>query len=149
LRGALEARLFSELFTRSEEIVKVAMNTKGDLVIDDAVLSFVASATTFKHRGFFEEREVRLIAVAGTEAAQDIMKNVEGYKPAPLKVPFTRDRNGSLREHIALFGSDFGSIPVQRVIVGPSRSQDQNVAIARDIVGAGILVTKSATPFIG
>jgi hypothetical protein len=149
VEGALEARLFSELFDRSEVIAKAAMNAKVDPLVDDAVLSFVASATTLKHRGFYEEREIRLIAVAGTQAAQDIMKNVAGYKAVPLKGPFTTDRNGSSRKHITLFGSDFASLPIQRVIVGPSRSQDQNVGVAREIVGTEVLVTKSATPFIG
>jgi hypothetical protein len=125
------------------------VNGSRDFSVDEAVLAFVASATTFKHRGFFEEREVRLIAIAGTEAAAEMMKDVKGYKPTPVKARSTTDRNGSKREHISLFGSGFAALPIRRVIVGPSRSQDQNVAIARDIVGDGIPVTKSATLFLG
>jgi hypothetical protein len=141
--------VFSELLHRSEEIIKAAVMGNRDFSVDDGVLAFLATATTFKHRGFFEEREVRLIAVAATEAAAEIMKNVRGYKLLPLKHRPTMVPEGRKRNFISLFGRNFPPLPVQRVIVGPSRMQDDNAAMARKIVGKGVFVTKSATPFIG
>jgi hypothetical protein len=111
-------------------------------------LPFVSSATAFKHQGFYEEREVRLVAMAGTKLAAEVMRKA-GHTPAPLKEVDKTSRDGRGRRHISLFGKDFAPLPLKRVIVGPSRSQDANAAFAQKIVGAKVSVSKSATPYIG
>ena len=92
---------------------------------------------------------MRLVVIAGTDIAEKQMRGVEGYKPLPLKVPFMTERDGRKCRRISLFGARSAPLPLERVIVGPSRSQDRNVEIARKIVGSKIPVSKSATPFIG
>ena len=72
-----------------------------------------------------------------------------GRDPAPLKDVFKRSRDKRERSHISLFGKDFPDLPIKRVIVGPSRSQENNVLFARKIVGRSLPVSKSATPYIG
>ena len=106
-----------------------------------------AAATAFKHQGFYEEREVRLVAMAGTGLAAE-MERKAGRTP-PLKEVCKTSRGGRVRRHIALFGKDFAPLPVQRVIVGPSPSQDVNAAFAQKIVGRKVPVSTSATPYIG
>jgi Protein of unknown function (DUF2971) len=147
--GAAVLEPFTELLRLSETIIKTAAVGDHDPPVDDLWLPFISSATTFKHRGFYEEREVRLVVIAGTDIAEKQMRGVEGYKPLPLKVPFMTERDGRKCRRISLFGARSAPLPLERVIVGPSRSQDRNVEIARKIVGSKIPVSKSATPFIG
>jgi hypothetical protein len=71
------------------------------------------------------------------------------YTPMPLREPSTVLRDGVPRQYISLFGKDCDRLPIVRVMVGPSRMQSENVAIARKIVGNAIPVSKSATPFVG
>ena len=105
-----------------------------DFSVDETLLPFVSAATAFKHQGFYEEREVRLVAMAGTELAAE-MERMAGRTPPPLKEVCKTSRGGRERRHITLFGNDFAPLPLQRVIVGPSRSQDVNLAFAQKIVG--------------
>jgi hypothetical protein len=86
--------------------------------------------------------------MAGTELAAE-MERMAGRTPPPLKEVCKTSRGGRVRRHITLFGQDFAPLPVQRVIVGPSRSQDVNAAFAQKIVGRNVPVSTSATPYIG
>ena len=148
IEGAPVTGLFSDLLSFSKEIVGAAMSGK-DFSPEKLFTPFVSSATTTKHRGFSEEREIRLVAMAGTKVADDKIKHLPGYKPEPLKNQFTTERDGRVRHHITLFGNDCARLPLTKVIVGPSRNQDKNAELARQIAGKEIPITKSATPFIG
>jgi hypothetical protein len=57
-------------------------------------------------------------------------------------------RDGRERRYISLFGKDFAALPLKRIIVGPSGSQDDNATFAQKIVDAKVPVCKSATPYI-
>lgn len=141
---------FDTLLNESERIIFDALSGDRNLNVDDVGLPFLTSATIYKHRGFFEEREVRLVAMACTQLAADEMKKVEGFKPSPLKTVSSTKREGRTdRRYITLFGKSFDALPLRRVIVGPSAHQDQNVATARSIVGEKLPVSKSATPYVG
>jgi hypothetical protein len=149
IEGASPIDVFESLLTLSEGVIKKAVEGDRDFSSAELFVPFVGSATAFKHRGFFEEREVRLVAMAGTKFADDNIKDLEGYTPMPLREPTTILRDGVPRQYISLFGKDCDRLPIERVIVGPSRTQSDNVAIARKIVGNSIPVSKSATPFVG
>ena len=58
---ALKSSLFIDLFQKSEEVLQLALRADRDFSVDAMVDAFLCCATTFKHRGFYEEREVRLI----------------------------------------------------------------------------------------
>jgi hypothetical protein len=139
---------FTELLDTSESVINTALLGNRDFSVDQTLLPFVSSATAFKHQGFHEEREVRLVAMAGTKLAADIVREA-GQTPAPLKEVHRTIRDGRERRHISLFGKDFAALPLKRIIVGPSGSQDANAAFAQKIVGAKVPVCKSATPYIG
>jgi hypothetical protein len=143
-----QIEFFTELLDTSEAVIKSALLGNRDFSVDHTLLPFVFSATAFKHQGFHEEREVRLVAMAGTKLAADTVREA-GQTPAPLKEVHKTMRDGRERRHISLFGKDFAALPLKRVIVGPSGSQDANAAFAQKIVGAKVPVSKSATPYIG
>jgi hypothetical protein len=91
---------FTELLDTSESVIKTALLENRDFSVDQTLLPFVSSATAFKHQGFHEEREVRLVAMAGTKLAADIVREA-GQTPAPLKEVHRTIRDGRERRHIA------------------------------------------------
>ncbi len=90
---------------------------------------FVTSAVSIKHRGFAEEREVRIVAMAATKLTDDKMKGTPGYVSLPIKYIFTCERDARKKRHIALFGPELSKLPVVKVIVGPARDQKRNATI--------------------
>jgi hypothetical protein len=149
VEGASPIDAFESLLSLSEGVIKKAVEGDRNFTTAELFVPFVGSATAFKHRGFYEEREVRLVAMAGTKFADDNIKDLDGYTPMPRREPSTIERDGVPRQYISLFGKDCERLPLERVIVGPSRNQSESLAIARDIVGNAIPVSKSATPFVG
>jgi hypothetical protein len=147
--GARALESFTDLLDESEAVIRAALDDSRNFTVDAISLPFLASATAFKHEGFHEEREVRLVAMAGTQLAADRMKGVKGFDPTPVKKILKDTRGGRDRRYILLFGKDFPPLPLRRVIVGPAHKQEENAVIARKIVGDEIPVLKSATPYIG
>jgi len=80
----------------SAAVVKTALLEDRDFSVDQTLLPFVSSATAFKHQGFYEEREVRLVAMPWTERAAEVMRK-EGHQPAPLKEVYKTSRDGRER----------------------------------------------------
>jgi hypothetical protein len=149
LDGTPPLESFMQLLKVSQDVIEAAARKQEDAPVDALWLPFIDVATSYKHRGFFEEREVRLVTFPGTKLAADKMKGVKGYKELPLKATFTTERNGKRVIRIALFGAKSDPLPIQRVIVGASASQPENAAFASKLVGGKIPVTNSATPFVG
>jgi hypothetical protein len=111
----------------------------------------VAGATLFKHQGFSEEREVRIVAIPGSDGVQ---KTVQAEYPAefnasPLKCIRERGSSNGKRRYIALFDTLGVRLPIKRVIVGPSRHQNDNCERVTALLGDSVPVTVSVTPFIG
>jgi hypothetical protein len=116
----------------------------------DAFASFVSGATLFKHQGFKEEREVRIVAIPSTRGLSERqLAEYPDLRLPPIKDIGTRVINGRNRRYIALFGFSGSTLPIRRVIVGPSSHQQDNYEHARTLLGDGIEITISATPFIG
>jgi hypothetical protein len=117
---------------------------------DESLTSlFISGATRFKHQGFQEEREVRVVAVPATSKilASELSKHPEYGSPDRWKHVHVRDVKRI--RYIALLDTLNATLPIKRVIVGPSRNQDENYARARATIAEGVPVTRSATPFIG
>ena len=117
----------------------------------DAFAPFVAGATLFKHYAFSEEREVRIVAIPGSD---EIQKAAQAeypteFKASPLKDIRTRTASNGKRRYIALFETLGAQLPIERVIVGPSRHQLENYERAKTLLGQIAPVSPSATPFIG
>jgi hypothetical protein len=118
---------------------------------DDAFAPFVAAATLFKHYAFSEEREVRIVAIPGSDEIQKAAQAEypDQFKASPLKDIRMRDAGNGKRRYIALFETLGAQLPIKRVIVGPSRYQNENYERAKTLLGQIAPVSLSATPFIG
>jgi hypothetical protein len=119
--------------------------------MNDGFAPFVAGATLFKHHAFSEEREIRIVAIPGSDEVQKTVQAEypEDFRASPLKCIRTRDGANGKRRYIALFESVDARLPIKRVIVGPSRRQDENVERVAALLGDTVPVSVSATPFIG
>ena len=107
---------------------------------------FVSGAALLKHQGFLEEREVRIVALRGSKALLDAEVR-EGGKAKPIKPIHTN--NATKKRYIKLFETLGTKLPINRIIVGPSRDQSGNYERARAILGNRPTIVLSQTPFIG
>jgi hypothetical protein len=119
--------------------------------IDDGFAPFVAAATLFKHHAFSEEREVRIVAIPGSD---EVQKKVQAeypaeFKASPLKCIRERGSSSGKRRYIALFDTLDVRLPIKRVIVGPSRHQRENYERVAALLNDSVSVAVSETPFIG
>lgn len=136
--------LFPELVQRGAKTLEDFLS--GIRTPEMGVPEFLGGATLFKHQGFLEEREVRIVAIPGTKALRDQGKLEHADFPnLPLPNILSQSDNG--RRYISLFDGSGAQLPIVRVLVGPSRNQTANAQFARSVVGS-IPVTCSATPWL-
>jgi hypothetical protein len=123
----------------------------GDLSrpVGDGFAPFLAAATQFKHQGFREENEVRIVAVRGTSTAIDRAKrDYPDFRPPPSKPVHTADGHDHQRRRIVLFDWPHGELPITRVIVGPSRNQAKNFERAMSLSAGRWPVERSEIPLV-
>jgi hypothetical protein len=112
-------------------------------IFGDVLLMF----TCLKHRGFFEEREVRSVAFPVTQEMEE--NNKRAYKSyvspvAPLKRIHVR---GDGVPYIKMFDFEKKSrLPIRRIIIGPQSNQAKTKKEIEDLVGKNIEVHCSETP---
>lgn len=112
----------------------------------DIFTPFSRAATLLKHRGFREEREVRIVACPqSARALADRGKRNELLGWPPIK----KVRLHNSKKYVALFGSLNATLPIKRIIVGPGANQNEDFELARSMVSDRVLIVKSETPFIG
>jgi hypothetical protein len=115
----------------------------------NAIARFIEAATGFKHQGFKEEREVRIVSVPGSaETAQATSREHPEFTLQPLKAVHACERENRGRPYIRLFDSLGSNLPIKRIIIGPSRKQDENLKRAFVAAGRGIKLTRSHTPYL-
>jgi hypothetical protein len=113
----------------------------------DIFTPFSRAATLLKHRGFREEREVRIVACPfSVRALVDRGRKNELLGKPPIKKV---RRLTESKKYVALFESLGATLPIKRIIVGPSAHQKEDYEFARSVVSDRIPVVKSKTPYIG
>ena len=146
-----ERENWEEMIQRSVRDFIVARKREGFEPLSEAIPSL---STRYKHHGFREEAEVRIVAIPSNDAIFKIA-NSEGDTRPKKAVQFT-PRNGVLRPFIKLFwGNTDGIIqklPISRIIVGPhSDKLKRQKAIELMLQQNGIeaQVTVSDIPYLG
>jgi len=111
---------------------------------------FVTASTSYKHQGFKEEREVRVVAIpASPQLVNGLASERRLYERPRTKEVRVRNGNRGTRRYIVLFEGLDAQLPIKRVIIGPSPIQEKNYDEARGLIQGDITLTRSATPFIG
>jgi hypothetical protein len=126
-------KLFPELVDASADTLRQFLT--GVRYPEMAVPEFLAGATLLKGAAFRPEREVRIIAIPGTKRLSDqaVKEHEDNFKVMPL--PEVRTRSQTARRYVPIFEALGLKLPIKRVIVGPSRRQEENAAFARSLVG--------------
>jgi hypothetical protein len=110
---------------------------------------FLWAAPLLKHQGFREESEARIVVIPGTQHDYDAVAAEHGdVINLPLKAVNERTDARGKRQHVVLFEGLDIKLPINRVIVGPSRDQDENFNKARLLLGDGVELVRSGTPFL-
>jgi hypothetical protein len=120
-------------------------DTDPDATLQAAFGPWITAVTRFKHQGFREEDEVRLVAIP---AAPVTVKAVRELHPHALLKPLTRIEQQGGRSFITLFEGLPQGLPVTRIIVGPSIHQRDNILRVRELTAGKVPVFASETPFI-
>jgi hypothetical protein len=117
---------------------------------EDAYPAFVQCITRYKHRGFKEEQEVRIVAMPVVlDRNYQEMAGDEHCKSKPEKNREFRDRNGKRTPYIELFRSLKSPLPIEKIIVGPHKDKDSRAAALRiRLRNTDIEVTVSEIPYI-
>lgn len=118
--------------------------------------AFVSSAARYKHQGFKEEREVRIVvSPMSEELSKELAKDHPDYRPEDKQfktIKLRTDGEWEIR-YIELFDYEKKQhLPIMRIIVGPHREQaaleDTALKLVSDL-RLNIAVKCSETPYIG
>jgi hypothetical protein len=141
-----------------EDCADIILTNAQQKNFDDLLYPYLKAATLIKHRGFMEEREVRIVVCPMTEnqvdkAADAAKKSFSEFKsahPAASFKPICVSQKTKGRRYVVLFEGSASKLPIRRVIVGPSLTQRDNFArVAELLERRQIAVTCSETPFVG
>ncbi len=104
-----------------------------------ATMEFLRCATLLKRAVFREEREVRIVAIPGAPGYQE--QAVREYPKLFVKksIPSIQEMP---KRHITLFDGVEIKLPIKRVIVGPSESQNENADFARSIIDCEVTLSR-------
>jgi hypothetical protein len=113
----------------------------------DVFTPFSRAASLLKHRGFREEREVRIVACpqsARALADRGMRNELLGWPPIKKVCGLSNSK-----KYVALFESLSATLPIKRIIVGPGANQNADFEFARSVVSDRVPIVISDTPFIG
>ena len=147
---------FREEFT---ELVEMLQDMVGEMMrgrepqVDGLFGPFVNSVSRFKHRGFKEEREVRIVtSPMSKETIEEIKRSEAAEELADRRVKEIKykDRNGVNVPYIELFESvEKDSLPITKIIIGPGREQQASETKLRTIIGRrDVEIHCSETPYV-
>ena len=153
----LEKR-FDTLFEAWGHFLRKIIETKGDepnqveldasaILTEEIGLAFAR----FKHAAFHEENECRIVVGVTPESIsiEEATAHQHRRSKALKTIHYRSSRSGSI-PYIELFKESDDSLPITRIIVGPSRNQQANLETVQGLARTiGIEVTASETPFVG
>lgn len=115
--------------------------------------SFVQCISRYKHRGFKEENEVRVVCLPTTAKQNERHPKIDKKDGSILRT--RKDRkfrkaNGNLIPYIDLFDSSDIVLPIQNIIVGPHKEKESRASVLGVMLRhKNIEITVSDIPFIG
>jgi hypothetical protein len=158
----ITAQLFDVVYDRepeaataqfSEVINLMADNWVRDLdrekgSLEDLFPLFVRLTCRLKHRGFFEEREVRLVTYPVYAKYREYRQNRADFNSDEALKPIKPMIEAEPKPHVALFDRSDRKLPIRRIIVGPSADQAREIDRVRQLVGTSVQITRSETPYL-
>jgi hypothetical protein len=122
-------QIFPELVNGLAETLRQFMD--GVKTPEVAATQFLIGTTLLKGSGYSSEREVRIVAIPGTEkAAKFAAKEYPAEFNATLPLPEIKIRPGTGKRYVSLFDESGTALPIKRVIVGPGDHQQERAQLA-------------------
>lgn len=126
----------------SDDISKIAKmvdllhnNVKEEVFLKEAEKAyapFMHCISSYKHRGFSEENEVRAVVLpTNIDEGYLELAEKEGIAPQPEKVIKFRRNNDHSIPYIELFDSKDIELPIEKIIVGPHKDKETRAATLR------------------
>ena len=138
------SELFPELVSASADTLRQFLG--GVRFPEMAVPEFLSGATLLKGAYYRPEREVRIVAIPGTQRLSDRAAAEHPRDFTVLPIPAARTRTDG-RRYIPIFEPLGVRLPLKRVIVGPSARQAEIAAKVAELVGdAPITLSKCFAP---
>lgn len=109
------------------------LNQQRQIDASKAYAPFVNCISRYKHYGFSEENEVRVVALP-TVLDERLLKlaDLKGVRLKPEKKRAVRQKNGRQIPYIALFNSTDIKLPIEKIIVGPHRDKEARAMRLRE-----------------
>jgi len=105
------------------EKIRLGINEPPNLELSiKAFSSLIQCFARYKHRGFKEEHEARIVAMPLALPNSEIIGD-DFYKPKPEKERKFRNKNGTQVPYIELFHSLEDRLPIEKIIVGPHKDK--------------------------
>lgn len=142
---------FAEEFGATIEKVKegfLRFIETGGMEVGEIYGDVISMFTRLKHRGFMEEREVRIVALPMTREIEVEYKRVDQTYVAPERPMKHILRREDGAPYIELFEIEHEDrLPIKRIIVGPqNRQEEAEQEVMKLVSGTSIEVHRSATP---
>jgi hypothetical protein len=129
----------------------VNLSQKKEIDASKGYIPFVNCISRYKHYGFSEENEVRVVALP-TVIDQELLKlaNADGVTLKPEKERKVRQKNGQRIPYIELFNSTDVELPIEKIIVGPHKEKEARAIALRAKLGkTNIEIICSEIPYVG
>lgn len=139
---------FDELVRTMEQFIHDRARREGMSEPGNMFEPFFKAVTRFKHRGFKEEREVRLTVAPLSGALDRALRQVASddteFPDKPIKPICSRERRGRQMHYIVLNDvQNRRPIPIVRIIVGPQIGQSERAREVAALAGDRIDVVCS------
>ncbi len=97
------------------------------------VQEFLIGSTLLKSPKYRPERELRIVAIPGTEKMSSMALREHPGVFKPLLLPEMRTRDDG-RQYVSVFEGKPVQLPISRIIVGPAAGAEDRVALARGLL---------------
>lgn len=116
-----------------------------------ACSAFIECISRYKHCGFKEENEVRIVAPPTVQDEEYLrLAKEKGFTSKPEKERKFRTKNKTLIPYIELFNSTDIVLPIERIIVGPHKEKESRASALRVMLkSTNIEITVSDIPYEG
>jgi hypothetical protein len=155
--SATDEEIYDEFGKHIEAIQKnweQALRTRTSSALENTFSQFVACACRYKHWGFAEEKEYRIVLPPTSLEVGEVAKK-QGKSILPKPVSFFL-RNGTIVPYLNLFEGITGrggkSLPIKRIIVGPHPEKEKRKLAVEKLLSQYDVqadVSVSAIPYIG
>lgn len=149
-RKELSAKLSDIAEYVKEMFLHMKLNKQEAPDATKAYHSFVQCISRYKHHGFKEENEVRIVALPTVQNEEYLeLAKKEGSTLKPEKDRKFHQKKGQLVPYIELFNPTDIVLPIERIIVGPHKEKESRASALRVMLRkTNIEITVSDIPYV-